>query len=219
MFQPRSSPSEPVSSPLEHTASPVLPPSVQDDSVQKGGSMQALRRRLTRLSGRPATKHAEHQLQCNSVQGSSHAVSSTEHSMREGTMQQDSPGHPGQLGLSAPLAEHHTGRVKNESTERDTEHAAQSASASPSREAAAGNISLMKRSRCMVSQEKPSGSTERVRGGAEGAPMHPMLAAIQHLADEIERRGDKQAALQRLAAIRSICRAGLAGAPCHHRHK
>ena len=48
--------------------------------------------------------------------------------------------------------------------------------------------------------------------------MHPMLAAIQHLAEEVE-RGDKQAAVQKLAAIRSICQAGLSGSYCYRPKK
>lgn len=208
MFQPSSSPSEPPSIPLERTASSAWPTSMQDASAQRAGSMQAIRRR-------PAAKHAEHQPQRSSVQGSSRAVSGTGYGRREGVVQQDSPGQPEQLSLSAPPADYSSNRTHNGSSDRDTEHASTSAPALPSKKAATGNISLDEQSRSMWSQDElsESGSTERVRSRAERARMHPMLAAIQHLAHEVE-RGDRQAALQRLAAIRSICQAGLAGAPC-----
>ena len=69
----------------------------------------------------------------------------------------------------------------------------------------------------MGSEEEPSQSRrpERATREADGGRMHPMLAAILHLADDME-RGGRQAALQKLAAIRSICRAGLSGLSRHH---
>ena len=62
-----------------------------------------------------------------------------------------------------------------------------------------------------------SGSKGSRRRAYGKEPMHPMLAAIQRLAEDAA-GAHGEAALQKLAAIRSICQAGLAGdAPssCH----
>ena len=214
MFLPSSSSLELPSSPVEQAASSCLPDSVQEAPARKAGSMHAIRRRLKRLSGQPVAKHAEHQQQRDSTQDSCNAALSPDHSRKGGSVQQNTSGQPAQLRNSASPVEVSPSKADSRCTGSRPGYASQVAPVSSPREPATGTFSTEEHTRSRRSEEKPVGDRrpERVRRGA-GGQMHPMLAAIQHLADDIE-RGGGQAALQKLAAIRSICQAGLSGVPC-----
>ena len=211
MFQPRSSSLEPPSTPAEDAASSAPPASKQMAPVEKS-SMQAFRRGLQRLSGKPAAQHAEPQPQRDSRHVTSRAADSAGHDRQERSVQQAFSQQPEQLSPSASLQDPPSPVVHSSSTG----HASTSASTSlPREELVTGTNSIEKQKDSMGSGSERTGnsSKERVSREADRGRMHPMLAAIQHLADEVK-RGDRQAAVQKLAAIRSICLAGLSGSHC-----
>ena len=210
IFQPRSSSLEPPSTPAEDAASSASPASGQRAPVEKSNSMRAFRRGLQRLSGKPAAQHAEPQLQRDSAHDSSQAADSPGHIREAHSVQQNSQ-QSASLSPSTPPQDPPSAVAYRSSTG----HASTSAAASSSRRPVSSINSIEQQNDSVGSGSEHIGnsSTEKVEREADRARMHPMLAAIQHLADEVE-RGDRQAAVQKLAAIRSICQAGLSGSYC-----
>ncbi len=216
MFQPRSSSLDPPSTPAEDTASSASPASGQRAPVESSSSMRAFRRGLQRLSGKPAAQHAEPQLQRDSTHDSRSAADSPDCDRQKDDVQHNMPQQPVQLSHSTPSPVPRRA-VDYRSTDRSsTGHDSVSAAASSPTQPDISINSIEQQSNDMGSGSERIGgsSTERVRREADRGHMHPMLAAIQHLAEEVE-RGDKQAAVQKLAAIRSICQAGLSGSYCY----
>jgi len=221
-FEPKSSSSQSGCNPVKYAAPSAALKSEPPGRKAKG--LNAIRRGLTCLSSKPARKHASDERQQTSCLESSQSEHSAKHAEIEVSAQRGHANHAGScsqpeasaFAASAckPGAEPQS--IDRSSTERSAINAGiHAASATLSRDPIASSPSLENRD-CSTKREAGSGwnsGSERARRRAQEAGVHPMLVAIQCLADESE-QGDGHAALPRLAAIRSVCQAGLAGVHC-----
>ncbi len=220
----KSSSSQSGCNPVEHAAPSAALKSEPPGRKAKGPG--AISRGLTCLSSKAARKHASDERQQASCLESSQAEHSPKHAEIEVSALRGHANHAG--SCSQPEASAFAASAckfgadpqssDRSSTERPAIDAGiHAASATSSREPAASSPSLEARDRSTKREGGGGGNSgsERARRRAQEAGMHPILVAIQRLADESE-QGDGLAALQRLAAIRSICQAGLAGVQCTH---
>ena len=227
-LKPRTGPTDAPNTPTEHAAAS----SAQEAPARNAGGLESIRRGLTCLSGRPAAARDEPQDHLSSsAQESAHVLHSERPAERQASAQQGPEvatrrhhAQPEAFDSAASLA---AGTAASSSLHEHsvaTQHRAKSGSEEPFSASDAGPSASSEGQGAARSSASAAGNRGYLSGGegcrrrAHGKePMHPMLAAILRLAEDAA-GAHNEAALQKLAAIRSICQAGLAGGPpssCH----
>ena len=224
----RTGPTDAPSTPTEHAAAS----SAQEAPARKAGGLESIRWGLTRLSGRPAAARGEMQGHLSSsAQESAHVLHSERPADRQGSAQQGPEvasrrhhAQPEAFDSAASLAAGTAASISLHEHSVAAQHGAKYGSEEPLFPSDAGPSASSDGQGAARSSASAAGNKGNLSGSkgsrrrAHGKePMHPMLAAIQRLAEDAA-GAHGEAALQKLAAIRSICQAGLAGdAPssCH----
>lgn len=227
-LKPRIGPTDAPSTPTEHAAAS----SAQEAPARNTGGLESIRRGFTCLSGRPAAARDEPQGHLSSpAQESAHVLHSECPADSQGSAQQ---------GPEVPTKRHHAqpeafdsaaslaaGTAASSSLHEHSvaaQHRAKSGSEEPFSASDAGLTASSDGQGAARSSDSAAGNRGTLSGSkgsrrrAHGKePMHPMLAAILRLAEDAA-GAHGEAALQKLAAICSICQAGLAGDRPSSRH-